>query len=200
MSETTVRVIGWSAFANGVLMLANMITLMLMFTVNPFWGPVNDAISVVWLLSFLPLALLFVRINQAVMGRGVALATALAGTAAILVFAVLQALLVLRVVRFEQTFSYVVALGGIMGAWLLVNGLLAPTGQTLPAGVAWLTTIFGLSYVSAVAGFWVSGYENPLLWAGTAAGYIVGTVWAFWLGWLLFHGRVSPAAAPSAGT
>jgi hypothetical protein len=180
-------------------MLANMITLLLMFTVNPFWGPVNDAISVFWLLSFLPLAVLFIQVNRTVMGRGVAVATALAGTVAVLAFAVLQALLVLRLVRFEQTFSIVVALGGVIGAWLLVNGLLALKGQTLPGDVAWMTTLFGMSYVLAAAGYWTGGYESPLLWAGTAVGFLVGPLWGLRLGWLLLHGRVIPAALASPG-
>jgi hypothetical protein len=65
--------------------------------------------------------------------------------------------------------------------------------------VAWLTIIFGLSYVIGVAGFWIGGYDQPLLWAGTAVGFIVGTVWAFRLGWLLLQGRLVQTALTAAG-
>jgi hypothetical protein len=194
MSKSTVRVTGWSAYANGILMVANMITLSLMFAVNPMWGPVNDAISVFWALSFVPLALLFVPLNRHVLGRGTAVGTAVAGMAALLLFAALQSLLVVGLVRFEQTFAAVVALGGIMGLWLLANGLLALKGNTLPRGLSWLTTVFGFSYVLAMIGFLLGGYENPTLWAGAAIGFLIGPVWAFWLGWLLLRGRVASPA------
>jgi hypothetical protein len=199
MNESAARVFGWSAYANGILMLANMVTLALMFGVSLFWGRVNDAFSVVWMLSFLPLALLLFRVNQPVMGRGVALATALTGAVAMLLFAGLQSLLVMGQVRFEQTFAAVVTLGGIQGLWLLLNGLLALKGKTLPGGLAWLSIIFGLSYVLGTAGYWLGGYEQPLLWLGAALGFLVGPLWAFWLGWLLLRGRVLMPALDRAG-
>jgi hypothetical protein len=195
MNHTQTQLIGWSAYANGFLMVANMVTLFLMFTVDPMWGPVNDALSVPWMLTFLPLAVLFARLNQPVMGRVLVAGTALAGIAAMLLFAVLQSLLALRLVRFEQTFAAVVTLGGILGVWLLLNGLLALRGSTLPGGLAWITVAFGFSYIVGAAGYWLGGYEQPLLWAGAALGYLLGPVWAFWLGWLMLHGRLAPATA-----
>jgi hypothetical protein len=199
MSDTVVRTIGWSAYANGILMLANMITLLLMFTVNPFWGPVNDAISILWMLSFLPLVLLLAQVNQSVMGRGVVVGTALVGAAAMLLFAGLQSLLVVGQARFEQTFAAVVVLGGIQGLWLLLNGLLALKGSTLPGGLAWLSIAFGLGYIVAAVAFFLGGYENPILWLGAGVGYLIGPVWAFWLGWLVLHSRLPTAAIASSG-
>lgn len=200
MSEFRVRAFGWSAYANGILMLANMITISLMFAVDPLWGPVNDAVSVVWALSFLPLALLFAQVNGPVLGRGVAVATAIVGAGAMLLFAGLQSLLVASIVRFDQTFAAVATLGGIMGVWLLVNGLLARKGQTLPRGLSWVTIVFGLSYVLGMVGNWLGGYDSALLWVGAAVGFLVGPVWAFWLGWLLLHGRVPSTAIDRAST
>lgn len=199
MNESVVRLFGWSAYANGILMLANMVTLALMFGVSMSWGRVNDAISVVWLLSFLPLVLLLAQVNQPVMGRGVAVGTAIVGAVAMLAFAVLQSLLVLGQVRFEQTFAAVATLGGVLGLWLLLNGLLALMGKTLPVGLAWLSIVFGLSYIVGTIGYWLGGYEQPILWVGAAVGYLVGPVWAFWLGWLLLHGRLVPAAVLTSG-
>jgi hypothetical protein len=199
MNESVVRLFGWSAYANGILMLANMVTLALMFGVSISWGRVNDAISVVWLLSFLPLVLLLAQVNQPVMGRGVAVGTAIVGAVAMLAFAVLQSLLVLGQVRFEQTFAAVATLGGVLGLWLLLNGLLALMGKTLPVGLAWLSIVFGLSYIVGTIGYWLGGYEQPILWVGAAVGYLVGPVWAFWLGWLLLHGRLVPAAVLTSG-
>jgi len=164
------------------------------------WGRVNDAISVVWLLSFLPLALLLAQVNQSVMGRAVAVGTAIVGMVAMLVFALLQSLLVMGQVRFEQTLAAVMTLGGVLGLWLLLNGLLALMGKTLPGGLAWLGITFGLSYILGTVGYWLGGYESPILWVGAVVGYVVGPVWAFWLGRLLLKGQLIPAAALTTGT
>jgi hypothetical protein len=51
-----------------------------------------------------------------------------------------------------------------------------------------------------MVGFWLVGYESPILWFGAAVGYLVGPVWAFWLGRLLLHGRVPVTGFDSAGT
>jgi hypothetical protein len=181
--------LGWTAYGNGILTVANLVTLVLMFGVSMAWGRVNDTISVIWMLSFLPLALLLVRLNRGVMGPGVAVGTAAVGALAILVFAVLQVLLVLGRVRFEQSFAAVVTSGGVMGLWLAANGWLALKGSTLPKGLAWVSLALGLSYVVGAAGY-LGGYESPVLWVGAAAGYILGPVWAFWLGRQVLQGRL----------
>ena len=199
MSQSVLSIFGWTAYANGILTVANMVTLALMFGVSMSWGRVNDAISVVWLLSFLPLALLLAQVNQSVMGRAVAVGTAIVGMVAMLVFALLQSLLVVGQVRFEQTFPAVATLGGVLGLWLLLNGLLALLGKTLPGGLAWLSIGFGLCYILGAIGYWLGGYEQPILWIGVAVGYLVGPVWAFWLGRLLLNGRLVPVAALTSG-
>jgi hypothetical protein len=106
-------------------------------------------------------------------------------------FAVLQALLTLGQVRFEETFASVALLGGVVGLWLAANGFLALKGATLPAGLAWVSIAFGLSYVVGIIGYWLGGYESPMLWLGAAAGYVFGPIWAFWLGRLLLSGRLA---------
>jgi hypothetical protein len=111
-----------------------------------------------------------------------------------LVFALLQSLLVVGQVRFEQTLAAVMTLGGILGLWLLLNGMLALMGKTLPRGLAWLSIGFGLSYIMGAIGYWLGGYEHPILWVGVAAGYLVAPVWAFWLGRLLLRGHLGAAA------
>jgi hypothetical protein len=194
MSQSVLSILGWTAYANGILTVANMVTLGLMFGVSMSWGRVNDAISVVWILSFLPLALLLAQVNQSVMGRAVAVGTAIVGAVAMLVFALLQSLLVVGQVRFEQTLAAVMTLGGVLGLWLMLNGLLALMGKTLPGGLAWLSLGFGLSYIMGAIGYWLGGYEHPILWVSVAAGYLVAPVWAFWLGRLLLRGRLGAAA------
>jgi len=73
-------------------------------------------------------------------------------------------------------------------------------GRTLPAGLAWLGIAFGLSYILGTIGYWLAGgYESPILWVGAITGYVVGPVWALWLGRLLLNGRLAPTAALAAG-
>jgi hypothetical protein len=200
MNQSALSIFGWSAYANGILTVANVVTLALMFGVSMSWGRVNDAISVLWLLSFLPLALLLIQVNQPVMGRAVVVGTAVVGALGILAFAVLQSLLVVGQVRFEQTFPAVATLGGVLGLWLLLNGLLALMGKTLPAGLAWLGISFGLSYILGTIGYWLAGgYESPILWVGAVMGYVVGPVWAFWLARLVTQGRLASAVAATVG-
>jgi hypothetical protein len=193
MNESVIRIVGQSAYANGILMIANLVTLMLMFILGEPWGWINDNISVFWALSFIPLAIVFYQVNKPVGGGG-SLIAAVVGIMALLVFAGLQTMLVLRQVRFEQTFTAVVVAGGVMGLWLLLNGLLARQGQTLPASLIWLTILFGLGYIMAAIGYGLGGYESPILWFGSLIGFVLGPVWAFWQARLLLKNRlVMPA-------
>lgn len=185
MNETTFALLaGWSAVINSVASLASTITLILMFTVAAFFGPLNDAISVVWALAFIPLAFFFYRLQQP-LNAPLNLITAVVGIAAMLVFAAAQMLLVLRVVTFEQSLGLVLSMGAVIGLWSLLNGLLARGGGTLPGGMTWLLIIFGLSFMITAVGWYLSGPQNPLVAAGFLIGAITGPVWAIWLGRML---------------
>ncbi|MFN2137814.1 MAG: hypothetical protein ACK2UK_17800 [Candidatus Promineifilaceae bacterium] len=185
MNETTfVQLSGWSAVINGLTSIASTLTLLLMFAVAPFFGPVNDAISVIWCLSFIPLAILFYRLQQPA-NPSLSLATAVVGIAAMLVFAVAQMMLVLRLVTFEQSLAVVLAMGAIVGLWALINGWLARQGGTLPPAMAWMLIIFGASFMLTAVGWYRSGQENPLVMIGFLIGAIAGPIWAIWLGRLL---------------
>jgi hypothetical protein len=149
------------------LSIAIFVTLVVFFTIGGFWGTINDAISVVWALSFVPLLVVLYHFNKPV-NPPLNLAMVIAGIIAMIAFASLQSLLVLGLVRFEQTFMVVVTLGGVLGLVLLLNGVQARAGQSLPAGLAWLIIVFGLGYVLSAVGIW--------------------------LGRLLLNGRLLPAA------
>ena len=172
MTETTLsQVAGWSAWINGITSIASTVTLILMFAVAVFFGPINDAISVIWALSFIPLAVFFYRLNQPA-NAPLSLATAVIGVAAMLVFAVSQTLLVLRVVRFEQTLGLVLLMGAIIGLWAAFNGFLARGNGALPGGLIWLLIIFGVSFVFTAVGWYQAGQQHPL----TAAGFLIGAI------------------------
>lgn len=185
MNETTfLQFAGWSAVINGISSIASTITLILMFAVAAFFGPVNDAISVIWCLSFIPLGVLFYRMHQPV-NAPLSLITAVVGIAAMLIFAVAQMLLVLRVVTFEQSVGLVLSMGAIIGLWALLNGLMARSGSTLPPAMTWLLILFGVSFMITAVGWYQSGPQNPLVAGGFLIGAIAGPVWAIWLGRML---------------
>ena len=166
MNETTfTQLAGWSAVINGLTSIASTITLILMFAVAAFFGPVNDAISVVWGLTFIPLAFLFYRLHQP-LNAPLSLFAAVVGVAAMLIFSAAQMLLVLRMVSFEQSMGLVLSMGAVIGLWALLNGILARSGGTLPGGMAWLLIIFGLSFLITAVGWYQSGPQNPLVAAG----------------------------------
>ncbi len=175
---------GWSAVINGISSIASTVTLILMFAVAAFFGPVNDAISVVWCLTFIPLAVFFYRLNQPV-NAPLSLVTAVVGAAAMLVFAVAQMLLVLQVVSFEQTMGLVLSLGAVIGAWALLNGFMARSSGALPQTMTWLMILFGFSFMVTAVGWYRSGPENPLVMIGFLIGAVAGPIWVIWLGRML---------------
>jgi hypothetical protein len=187
MNESFIRFAGWSSYANAALTIAILVTLAVFFAIGGPWGTINDALSVVWALSFIPLMIVLYQLNRPA-NATFSLALAIVGIAAMGTFAFLQTLLVLRLVQFEQTFMAVVTLGGIMGLALLLDGLLARSSQSLPAGLTWLMVAFGLGYIISVTGFWLGGWENPLASIGYLIGILTGPAWAIWLGRLLLNG------------
>lgn len=193
MNDSFIRFAGWSALANAALNIAIFVTLMLLFVVSTFWGRVNDAISVVWALSFVPLLIVFYQINRPV-NAPLSLATMIAGIVAMAAFAFLQSLLVLSVVRFEQTFLAVVTLGAVLGLAMLLNGLLTRGGAGLPVGLAWLMIAFGLGYILSAAGIWLGGQQHPLAATGYLTSIITGLAWTIWLGRLLLSNRMPVSA------
>lgn len=194
MSHSLVRMAGWSAFANAALTALNIATLMLFFAVGGFWGTLNDGVSVFWVLSFVPVAVLFSQLHRSV-NAPVSLITAAAGIVAMALFAALQFLLVIGAVRFEQSIGAILALGGLIGLFLLIHGLLAHSGKTLPSHVIWSTILFGLGYVGAAVGFWVGGMWHPVATAGFAVGTIAGGLWGIWVGQYVLKGRMPLATA-----
>lgn len=185
MNESTfIQFAGWSALINGITSIASTITLVLMFTVAGFFGPINDAISVIWVLAFIPLAVLFYRLHQPV-NAPLALTVTVVGIAAMLVFAVTQLLLTIGAVGFEQTLGLVLSMGAVVGLWALLNGFMARSGNTLPSAMTWLIIIFGVSFMITAVGWYQSGPQNPLVAIGFLIGAIAGPVWAIWLGRML---------------
>lgn len=190
MNASVFRFAGWSAYANAVLSVAILVTLATYFVAGEPWGSINDSLSVIWSLSFLPLVVVLYKANKPG-STALSLGMAATGILSMLAFSVLQSLLVMGVVRFEQTFLAVVSLGGIFGLVILSYGLAARSGEAwLPSRLAWLMIAFGLGYGLSAIGFWLGGWENPLAAIGYLASAVTGPAWSFWLARLLLNNRV----------
>lgn len=198
MTESFIRFAGLVAFINAGLTLANIVTIMLFFAVGGIFGRINDSISVFWALSFIPLLVVLYRLNTPTNATW-SLMTLVAGIAAMIAFAVLQSLLVINQVRFEETLSAVLSMTGILGLSLIINGLLARSGQTIPAGLAWLSITLGLGFVFGGIGFWIGGQQHPLAAIGFIVTVVVGPIWAIWLGRFLLKGSLLAPAITGAG-
>ena len=198
MSESFLNFAGWTAFINAALSVANIVTLIIFFAIGGIFGRINDALSVFWALSFIPLLIVLYNINSEV-NLPLSLFALLAGIAALLVFAVLQALLVMLRFGFERTLASVLTSMGILGLTLIVYGILALNGEVLPSGFVWVTLVYGIGLIIGGIGFWIGGQEHPLAIFGFLVTFIGGPVWAIWLGRLLLNGEIAPAVAGIGG-
>jgi hypothetical protein len=128
----------------------------------------------------------------------VSLVSTIVGIIAMLAFVVMQTLLVLSQVRFEQTFSAVLASTAIVGLFVLVQGLLARSVGLLSPGLIWVMVIYGLASVIGAVGFQIGGETHPLAMVGLLLTAIAGLVWVIWFGRLLLIESVAVALASSA--
>ena len=183
-------VVGWAAYLSAAATIGTAITGVLFFVLRGRFGPINDAVSVLQMLVMLPVAAgLYLVIRRS--DSGLALIATVPGVLGMLVAALLQALLVVRVVRYEQTIGAVLAAGGGIGLWLVLANILALVGSALPVGLAICGIIAGMGYVLLAVGFRIGGQEHPLSYAGAGAMLVGYTVWAIWLGYLFASGALA---------
>jgi hypothetical protein len=181
---------GWTLYLSAVATIATAITAILFFTLGERFGKLNDAVSVLQMLLMLPVSAgLFLLIRHS--GAELALLATVVGATGMLVAAVLQALLVFSVVRYEQTIAAVLTAGGAIGLWFLLTNILALTVAVLPSGLAISGIIVGVGYILVALGFRIGGQEHPLSYTGAMLVIIGYSVWAIWLGWLFTSGRLA---------
>jgi hypothetical protein len=167
-----------------------MVTALLFFAVGERFGKINDALSVAQMVLMLPVvvALLLLHPTGA---TGLALLAAVVGIVGMVVTAVLQGLLVIEVVKFEQTITTVLAAGGAVGLWLILTNVLALFGEILPTSLVVFGIVGGVGYVLAAVGFYSRGQQHPLFYIGGLLMVVGYSVWAAWLGRLLLAGNLA---------
>lgn len=191
MNEAAIlRFTGMSAYFNALVFILSLVALMVFFSIGGIWGRVNDSLSIFWMLSYLPLAFALFLINRTV-NYPASLVSTLVGSAAALAFIVMQVLLVLGRVQFEQTFSAVLTATAVFGLFVLVNGFLGRAGHTLPSALTWVMIIYGIASVVGAIGFQIGGEQHPLAMIGLLLTAVSGLVWVIWFGRLLLAENAS---------
>ena len=109
-----------AAYVSAITTMLTAVTAFLFFAINERYGKLNDAASVFQMVAMLPVAAALFMLMPG-NGRGLALLAAGIGGVGMLVAAILQAMLVVGSVRFEQTFNTVLTTGGAIGLWLMVS-------------------------------------------------------------------------------
>jgi hypothetical protein len=166
------RVAGWCAIVSGVVSVIAIVFLVIMyvgFFVDDIqlqrFGPLNDVCLIIQYLLALPIALalhqLF-RTHAPVLSR-VAMLIGIVGMIAVVV---LQLLLVVGVMTFDEQVGPVMVALLVAGAWFVITGHLGRSTRKLPRGL-----VMGI-----LAAFFL-GYP----------------IWAFWLGRQLLGGRLTLA-------
>jgi hypothetical protein len=183
---------GWAAILSAVATLLTLITGILFLSGGGLFGPINDAASVSQMLVMLPVAAALYLLTRHDVSALALLAAAI-GVAGMLIAAVLQALLVFRVVEYEQTAAVTLSAGGAVGIWLILANLLALAAGALPGGLVLTGVVAGAGYVLLVIGFRLGGQGHPLFYAGSGLAVIGYTVWGTWLGFLFLSGGLAVA-------
>ncbi len=157
------------------------------------WGPLSDICPIVQMLALLVVVRALYRLDRS----GAALLdriTYLIGLAGTLGVSILQLLLVIGVISFEQEVGPMLIATAAVGVWLILINFLGRRQARLSARLAGLGIGVGIALLlqplllSALGGAldWQNSLSNPLLMVGAALVFVMSYVgfpiWAFWLG------------------
>lgn len=170
MNTQPARYAAWAAYITGIAGILGFILLVLFFAIeapqiatNPqadnIWGPLSDIAGPA---AMLPLLLVILALHQIERARAPLLSRAAAVTGFIgaLGVTILQCLLIVHVLSFEQEVGPVVWANGIVGVWLLLANYLGLVQRILPSPLAWLGIAVGVSEVLYPVIFPVVGGAN----------------------------------------
>jgi hypothetical protein len=202
MNTRLTRSAGWASYINGIAAILGLVSLLLFFGLESapltgrgfhIWGPISDICPILQMASLLVVAYAFYRIQRS-RAEGLSLIGTTIGMIGMLGVALLQFLLIFKVISFEREVGLVLLATAAVGVWLFFVNFLGRRQGSLPSRLAWLGIAVGVAFVSepvmlsaaggAVA--WRVFMSNYLLLAGSAVVFLVSyvgfPVWAFWLG------------------
>jgi hypothetical protein len=206
MNTRLARYTGWAAFFSGIASIVALVSLILFFSLETsassaqtphLWGPISDIAPIFQMLFLLIVAVTFYFSQRALAPR-VSLISCLIGMVGMGGVVLLQILLRLNILAFEQEVTLVLFATALVGVWLVMTSISGRRQGSLPSRLAWLGMAVGVAFVfepvmlSAAGGAiaWRVFMSNYLLLVGSAVVFLVSyvgfPVWAFWLG-RVFH-------------
>ncbi|MBM3124569.1 MAG: hypothetical protein FJZ87_05780 [Chloroflexi bacterium] len=185
MNTNPYRLAGWSAILSAIATFLGFVTIIGFFMVGGLFGVINDAISVIGSLAIIPILFALYQLLRS-HASAASLGALVIGIIAMLVAAILQALLVFKVITYEQTAVPVPFAYGVVGLSLIAFNAFAYTHKSFSRKLAIWGIVAGAGYVLTIMGFIIGGQNHPLTYIGGLAAVIAYIVWAFWLGriWL----------------
>jgi hypothetical protein len=218
MNTRLTRSAGWASYINGIAAILGLVSLLLFFGLESapltgrgfhIWGPISDICPILQMASLLVVAYAFYRIQRS-RAVGLSLIGTTIGMIGMLGVALLQFLLIFKVISFEQEVGLVLLATAAVGVWLIFVNFLGRRQGSLPSRLAWLGIAVGAAFIlepvmlSAAGGAvaWRVFMSNYLLLAGSAVVFLISyvgfPVWAFWLGrvFLRANGTAENTAIP----
>ncbi len=205
-----------AAYITGIMSILGFVSLILFFALeapqastNPqgfhFWGFVSDISGPA---TMLPLLVVILALHEIERTRAPLLSriAAAVGVIGALAVTLLQVLLIIKVLPFEQEVGPVVLATAAVGVWLVLSNHLGRVQRILPSRLAWLGIAVGASQVLYPVMFSVLGgssfYENIgsnylLLTISSIillVSYVGFPVWAIWLGRIWSRQRANAKA------
>jgi hypothetical protein len=210
MNLSNSQFVGWTAIIGGIVGVIGFIALMLLFVVGkPFFGTLNDLLSIPTAILLMPLVFALYRLNATDYPL-LSLLAALAGVAGFAAVAIGSALLIAGRIEFQQ--SLIPGMGGfgLIGVWVLLNSIMGLINRQLPSGAAWMGILLALTPTLALVALFRAGSVadamaslgglstgaaqiSPLAYAFVVLGlisYAAMPIWYVWVGRLFLSGRV----------
>ena len=191
MSNTSFfRCAGWCAYISAAMVVLGLIAFMLFwslfsqFGTDNIWGPINDATSVVLAFANIVLLIALHRLYRRV-APTVSLIVLATGMAAMLVAAVMQSLLILKVIVYADTAVSVPLAFAAYGGVLIVYCRLANRARDWSNRLVWFGILAGVGYLLTIAGFMIGSVDNPITYVGGLLAVIFAALWAIGFGRLL---------------
>ena len=184
------RYAGWSAIVSAIMTILGLVTLLIFFAQGEPWGTLNDITSVILALSLLPVLLMLYRLHRRE-APTIILCTLIIGVIALLAAVIVQSLLIIKVLTYDQTAILAPSAFGLFGATLMVFGFLGRSNASLPRRLIWLSIIAGAGYVLVITGFILGGQAHPLATIGGLMAVLGYPIWAIWFGRLVLSGEAT---------
>lgn len=181
---------GWSAIAAAILTVTGLLTLLAFFgTGLALLGALNDLNTIAMAAVTVPVALALYSVAARTSGSVATIALAADVIGAVLA-AGFSALLVVRVMTFDDTLLLITLGNGLIGVWLLITAALLLAASAVPSALGWLGIAGGAGLALASMGFPVLGREHAVIAvAGLVA--LIGLVGFYaWAGVLLLQSRL----------